>query len=533
MLPQFMIYNIQEPFNMKIERVGFHKSHWHDNAFEFILVLQGSIHAALSSEKYILRENDMLIVSAEDVHSFSKIEEDNIVLFFQINCEYFQNVFPNIMQWILFANPISQGSENDYYKTLRYYLAKLFYSLPDSDNPLKELIPFLAYCERNLQSTHMIEKKDDITEKQMELFYEIDEYVYTHFTEQIDLSSISESLNYNKYYFSNLIKTITGMNFLEYLNHVRVLAAERFLISTDKNISEIAYDCGFSDIRSLNRYFKKWYSCTPNEYKKINSNLSSHQEKSESYTLKDAVVKKKLDTYIAKLEKTKYIDMKESENIINWEMPVLHYLDKSIEVTTEQKQWMLQETLKECDFDSVRFNQNGYNDVKFQPVPQVINDCIDGKIKDIYLFGQNGLFMDVGIKKPEYFVFFLLSKISRELIYREDGFIVGGNDSNLQILLYNTSQHVVDHYFAYKIVLENIGNDYKVKKYYLDEANGNAYDHIKKIGNHNQMSAEDIELIKKITYPKVVFDEIKNHTSMTFIENLPFQSAILICLEKI
>ncbi len=532
MLPQFMIYNIQEPFTMQIKRVGFHKSHWHDNAFEFILVLKGAINASLSSEKYVMKENDLLIVSAEDVHSFSKIEEDNIVLFFQINCEYFQNVFPNIMQWILFANPISGESENDHLKTLRYYLAKLFYSLPESENPLKELIPFLSYCERNLQSTHMIEKKDDITEKQMELFYEIDDYVYTHFTEQIDLTNISESLNYNKYYFSNLIKTITGMNFLEYLNHVRVLAAERFLISTDKKISEIAYDCGFSDIRSLNRYFKKWYSCTPNEYKKLNNKLSALKEKSVVYTLNNPKVKEKLDSYISKLEKIKTVNLEENKNLQNWDMPTLNHLDESGAVIIEQKQWMLQEVIKECNFEKVLFNQPCENDIKSKTAPQVIKNCLEGKIKDIHLLGENGLFTDTGIKKPAYFAFFLLSKVSKKLIHHEDGFTVGQNDCGIQILLYNPSRDTSENYLAFKIVLKNIQNDYKVKKYYLDQENGNAEFYIKKLGNSSYLSSEDIELIKKITFPKVRFDEIKNHSNITFFENLPFQSAILITLEK-
>lgn len=531
MLPQFN--NIQEPFTMQIERVGFHKSHWHDNAFEFILVLKGAVKASVSSEKYILSENDLLIVSPEDVHSFSKIEEDNMVLFFQINCEYFQNVFPNIMQWILFTNPISGESENDHLKPLRYYLAKLYYILPESDSPLKEVIPFLSYCERNLQSTHMIVKKDDTTEKQMELFYEIDDYVYNHFTEQMDLTEISESLNYNKYYFSNLIKTITGMNFLEYLNHVRVLAAERYLISTDKKIAEIAFECGFSDIRSLNRYFKKWYACTPNEYKKLNHKLASVKEKSVIYTLQNPEVKEKLDAYISKLEKIKVIDLQKLNIVEKWDMPTLIYSDEVIDTTIEQKQNMLQEVIKECVFEKVLFNNSKENDIKETEASQVIKNCLEGKIQDIHLFGENGLFTDAGIKKPAYFAFFLLSKISQNLIQLENGFAVGQNDSGIQILLYNPSLDTSDNYLAFKIVINNIQDDYKVKKYYLDEENGNAEYYIKKLGNSAYLSLEDIDLIKKITFPKVIFDEIKNHSNITFFETLPFQSAILITLEKI
>lgn len=533
MLPQFMIYKIQEPYTMKIEQVGFHKSHWHDNAFEFVLVLKGSIHASIGCEKYIMNENDLLIISPEDVHSFSKIEEENIVLFFQINCEYFQNVFPNIMQWILFTSPTTRISEDYQHKALRYYLAKLFYSLPDANNPLVEIIPFLSFCEKNFQTTHMIIKKDDVTEKQMELFYEIDDYVYNHFTEQIELSDISNFLNYNKFYFSNLVKTITGMNFLEYLNHVRVLAAERFLISTDKKISDIAFECGFSDIRSLNRYFKKWYECTPNEYRKLNHQSSLEEEHPVVYTLESHQVKEKLDAYISKLEKIKEINLKLDKTISNWEMPALIFLNEVSESSIDQKQWMLQEVIRECSFRSVLFDEACENDIKSSRVPNIMKDCLENKINNVYLLGENGVFTNNGIKKPIYFAFYLLSKISKQLTHLEDGFAVGQNDSGIQILLYNSSLAFSENYLAFKIMLNQIKHDYKVKKYYLDEENGNAFSYIKKLGNPSYLSLEDEELIKKITFPKVIFDEIKNHDHITFFENLPFQGAILITLEKI
>ncbi len=529
MLPGFMMNNMEEPFAMGIEHIVFHKRHWHDNAFEFVLVLKGSINASLSTEKYILKENDILIVSPEDVHSFSMAGEDNIVLFLQINFEYFLNVFPNISQWILDSDPMSRTSKDFELDALRYYIAKLYCRLPDSKNPMAELIHFLSFCEANFQSTNMVSKKADVSQKQMDVFYEIDDYIYSHFTEAVQLTDISRFLNYSKYHFSHLVKKITGMNFLEYLNHVRTLAAERFLIATDKKISEIAFECGFTDIRSLNRYFKKWYYCTPSEYRTLYCEPAETIGKIESkeYTLQDRQVKEKLDLYISKLEVFKNINLQEAEEAASWDMPALVCSDMS-----EQKQLVRREALKECRLNKVIFDECSDNEII--DTPYFLNNVLKGKVKYVDLFGEKGLVTDNGIKKPLYFAFFFLSKLSKSLICLEEGFAVGKDDSGIQILLYNSvGSDKSHHLMTFEILLSNVEYDYKVTKYHLDQENGNAFHHLNKFDSSSILSSEDEELIKKITFPKVSFEIIRNHNNIKFFESLSSQSVILITLEKL
>ncbi len=532
MLPHFMINNMQEPFAMGIERILFHKRHWHDNAFEFVLVLKGSINASLSTENYKLKEDDLLIVSPEDVHSFSMAEEDNIVLFLQINFEYFHNVFPNISHWILDSDPMSRTSDDFELGALRYYLSKIYYRLPHSKNPLVELIPLLSFCEEKFQSTNMVSKKADVSQKQMDFFYEIDDYIYSHFTELVQLSDISEFLNYSKYHFSHLVKKITGMNFLEYLNHVRVLAAERFLIATDKKISEIAFECGFTDIRSLNRYFKKWYQCTPSEYRKLYCESDETIEiKPKKFTLQDHQVKEKLDLYISKLEVFKTINLQKMKEVACWNMPDLVCPD-NIKTMSEQKQLVLKESLKECKIERVIYDDFSENEIIH--VPELLKSVLEGKVKSVDMFGEKGMVEENGIKKPLYFAFFFLSKISKTLSYLEEGFAVGCDDSGIQILLYNSvNSDETGNYMTFEILLSNVKHDYKVTKYHLDKENGNAFHYLNKFDGSYVLSSNDEELIRKITFPKVSFEIIRDRNNIKFFESLSLQSAILITLEKL
>jgi len=534
MISKFMVYKIQEPYNVRIERINYKKSHWHDNAFEFILVLKGSINALLGCENYKLKEDDVLIISPEDVHSFKKTEEDNIVLFFQVNFEYFQNIFPNIMQWILFFNPEKIDSEDYKLKVFRYELAKLILNLQNSINPIIDIIPFISYCEKNFQTTHMIIKKDDVSENHLKLFYKIDDYIYRNFTDKIELSEIANFLNYNKYYFSKLVKDITGMTFLEYLNHVRVLAAERFLISTDKNISDIAYECGFSDLRSMTRYFKKWHGYTPHEYRKYNDDTFLNEKSySEKLELENNEVKEKINSYISKLEKIKEIDLDNDKIVRTWSMPSLIWNDKILENKSFGVKQILDEAVNECSFKTIIHQDFYENNSENNSKGAFIERCLEGRVKSVEFFGEEGLFTEDIIKKPLYFNCYLLSKLSRNLLFVEDGFVMGKKDIGYQIILYNTKPGKLDAYSVFKIILNNIKKFYKIKKYYLDDKNGNSEYYIKKLGRERNLSKEDLNLIKKINFPKVVFDKIENVERKVILENLKKDEVILIEIEEI
>ena len=73
--------------------------------------------------------------------------------------------------------------------------------------------------------------------------------------------NISKSLMYLK------IKKLLSISPKEYLQLLRFRKAIEFMLTTDHNISEIAYDVGFTDPNYFSRAFKKVYKITPSAYK--------------------------------------------------------------------------------------------------------------------------------------------------------------------------------------------------------------------------------------------------------------------------
>ena len=58
------------------------------------------------------------------------------------------------------------------------------------------------------------------------------------------------------------------MNLTDYITAVRSEKAEKMMLTSDRSINEISFNCGFSDPKYIYKGFRKWYEKTPSEHKK-------------------------------------------------------------------------------------------------------------------------------------------------------------------------------------------------------------------------------------------------------------------------
>lgn len=85
----------------------------------------------------------------------------------------------------------------------------------------------------------------------------------------LSLYSIAESYELTYSYLSRIFKTETGEGLLQYINKVRMEAAKKWLLETDKNLEEIAKLVGYGNSNSLIRAFKKHTGITPGKFREL------------------------------------------------------------------------------------------------------------------------------------------------------------------------------------------------------------------------------------------------------------------------
>lgn len=92
-------------------------------------------------------------------------------------------------------------------------------------------------------------------------------YINANYFNDISLEDISKIANLTPTAFCRLFKQRTNRHFVEYLNEVRISNACRFLLETNLNVSEIAFQCGYKTLSNFNKIFKKTTALSPKEYR--------------------------------------------------------------------------------------------------------------------------------------------------------------------------------------------------------------------------------------------------------------------------
>ena len=93
-------------------------------------------------------------------------------------------------------------------------------------------------------------------------------YIDDNLGETLSLDVLSERANFSPIYFHKLFRASTGKNLHEYIEEKRIQKSVELLISTEKNLTEIAYECGFSSQSYFSYAFKRRMKLTPRAYAK-------------------------------------------------------------------------------------------------------------------------------------------------------------------------------------------------------------------------------------------------------------------------
>ncbi len=102
----------------------------------------------------------------------------------------------------------------------------------------------------------------------LERYHRISKYIYNNYNKNITLKDIANTEFLSTHYLSHEIKYATGLSFTDLLNLTRVEESVKLLLDTDKSLSEISYEIGFSHTRYFNKHFKAYYNCTPLQFRK-------------------------------------------------------------------------------------------------------------------------------------------------------------------------------------------------------------------------------------------------------------------------
>lgn len=94
------------------------------------------------------------------------------------------------------------------------------------------------------------------------------QYIQCNYTRNISLMQVAKHVKLSPNYLGNLFRKELGMNYIEYLNKLRIAKAKNLLLGTHLKSYEIAEKVGFAESTYFCKVFKKMAGMSPDEFRK-------------------------------------------------------------------------------------------------------------------------------------------------------------------------------------------------------------------------------------------------------------------------
>lgn len=249
--------------------------------YEIMITLCPKAYHYIEGKKYTLLTGDIILLPPSVLHQSEYLKgdpSDRIVIGFMLpqSKAHFANGYEYILSALFDKN-------NPVYRFHSEERISLFNILNDivliNKNMNKAVIPLLThtkFCEflyklysLKEQNTYELNPDDGIDSK----IYSIANYIHTHYKDNISLESIAGKYFISTYYLSHRFKKVMGYTITRYMHETRIKNTQYLLINSDKKISEIAFETGFSSFSQFNRIFKRICGISPTEYRKRKGNV--------------------------------------------------------------------------------------------------------------------------------------------------------------------------------------------------------------------------------------------------------------------
>ncbi|AFH63712.1 response regulator transcription factor [Paenibacillus caseinilyticus] len=140
-----------------------------------------------------------------------------------------------------------------------------FYQALEAARYLEDLLGVLGAGIRRLLGTRR--SREELLHREPKL-QAIDDFVLRRLSENISSVDMAAHLYMNPSYFSRYFKRLTGENFTDYVNGLKMKIASKRLGAGEETVEQVALALGYSDRTYFSKVFKKYVGVTPREFRR-------------------------------------------------------------------------------------------------------------------------------------------------------------------------------------------------------------------------------------------------------------------------
>lgn len=282
-------YTYSPRMDFFIERVdratGFEMPCFHiHHKYEIYYEIEGTRRYFIEDAAYIVNAGSVVLIGDNQIHKTASVGDtpsSRIVLNF--SAEYLgkiAEIFPEVDFFSFLSEEhnhllsnITVKQQNHIYSMLQQLL-----ELQEQTSAEGEAV------RKMLLATLLLELKDLCKQQQAQggesgrvsnhIVEQIQTHIAEHYAEKLTLTGIASQFYISPYYLSRLFKKSINLSLIEYINGVRIKAAQNLIEKTNESISDISEKTGFLTTAHFRRVFKDATGLSPQQYRQYYKRLS-------------------------------------------------------------------------------------------------------------------------------------------------------------------------------------------------------------------------------------------------------------------
>lgn len=245
--------------------------------FEIYYEIEGGRRYFIEDSAYVVNAGSVVLIGENQIHKTASLGDtpsSRIVLNF--SREYLERVaqaFPNVDFFAFLSeerNHLLTGltvkQQNQIYGLLQQLLAMEDETSAAADALRRLLVGTLLLeleelCRRQQEQTAENGRVSNHTVDRIQA------YIAEHYAEKLTLTGIANQFYISPYYLSRMFKKSINLSLIEYINGVRIKAAQNLIERSSGSIAEIAAKTGFMTTAHFRRVFKDATGLSPQQYR--------------------------------------------------------------------------------------------------------------------------------------------------------------------------------------------------------------------------------------------------------------------------
>lgn len=259
------------PLSISIYSVKSSPTYIHDRGvLEIIFCLKGSVRFSYAYEEFTLHEGEYISVDKDAWYLYEG--KDNLCISFFIDLFRYETKYPFICNNLFVCEGCRDATKkycaeaHSRLKGMLIAMLKLIAEGEQGDNIQQIVDNIVDLFVMHFDIAFYYKGTSGVSEEVLDRLHEINDYLYHHLKENITLGDLADELHLTEGYISEYMRK-NMIGFRSMLGYLRANTSESHLLKTDETIITISEECGFSDPKYYYQAFKRWYKCTPKQFR--------------------------------------------------------------------------------------------------------------------------------------------------------------------------------------------------------------------------------------------------------------------------